>query len=204
MKKLNLPNAITILRICMIPVFMLFMVYDFFGGEQQLISRIIAAAVFIIAALTDMLDGKIARKRGLVTDFGKFLDPLADKFMIFGAMIAVLFSDYMFADWQILSPEIMSNIFFWCAATVIFRELAVTSIRLVVAKTGVVIAASNIAKVKTTFQMICISVIILEPVILPFCQGFASLVLMALMLCFTVISGVDYIAKYWKYLDIDK
>lgn len=204
MKKLNLPNAITILRICMIPVFMLFMVYDFFGGEHRLTARVIAASVFIIAALTDMLDGKIARKRGLVTDFGKFLDPLADKFMIFGAMIAVLFSNYMFVDWPILSAEIMSNIFFWCASIVIFRELAVTSIRLVVAKTGVVIAASNIAKVKTTFQMICISVIILEPVILPFCQGFASLVLMAIMVCFTVISGIDYIAKYWKYLDIDK
>ncbi len=204
MKKLNLPNAITILRICMIPVFMLFMVYDFFGGERQFASRIIAATLFIVAALTDMLDGKIARKRGLVTDFGKFLDPLADKFMIFGAMIAVLFSDYIFVDWQILSSEIMGNIFFWCAAIVIFRELAVTSIRLVVAKTGIVIAASKIAKVKTTFQMICISVIVLEPVVLPFCRGFASLVLMAAMLCFTVISGVDYIAKYWKYLDIDK
>lgn len=204
MKKLNLPNAITILRICMIPVFMLFMVYDFFGDEHQLTARIIAASVFIIAALTDMLDGKIARKRGLVTDFGKFLDPLADKFMIFGAMIAVLFSDYMFVDWPILSVKLMSNIFFWCASIVIFRELAVTSIRLVVAKTGVVIAASNIAKIKTTFQMICISAIILEPVILPFCQGFVSLILMAVMVCFTVISGVDYIAKYWKYLDIDK
>lgn len=204
MKKLNLPNAITILRICMIPVFMLFMVYDFFGGEGQAVTRIVAAVLFITAALTDMLDGKIARKRGLVTDFGKFLDPLADKFMIFGAMISVLFSEYMFPDWYVVSADVMSNIFFWCAALVIFRELAVTSIRLVVAKTGVVIAASGIAKVKTTFQMICISVVILEPVVLPFCKGVASLVLMVAMLFFTLVSGVDYIKKYWKYLDIDK
>lgn len=204
MKKLNLPNTITIIRICMIPLFMLFIAYDFFGGEIQLLSRVIAAAVFIVASLTDMLDGKIARKRGLVTDFGKFLDPLADKFLIFGAMTAVIFSDYIFPDTYILSADVMRSVFFWAATLVIFRELAVTSIRLVVAKTGVVIAASGIAKVKTTFQMICVSVVILEPVLLPFCRGVASLVLIALMLFFTLVSGVDYIKNYWKYLDTDK
>lgn len=187
-----------------IPVFSLFISVDLFGGADncQLWSRIVAALLFIAASFTDMLDGRIARSRGLVTDFGKFLDPLADKFLIFSAMFAICVSPYIFPAEYLLSSDIMKQIFFWCSVLVIFRELAVTSMRLVVASTGVVVAASWIAKIKTISQMICISVVILEPIILPFARGVASIFCMLIMVFFTLKSGYDYLKIYWKYLNV--
>jgi len=205
MKKLNVPNTLTLARIVLIPIFVLFIAYDFFNGadNEYVVSRLIVTLIFGIACITDLLDGKIARKKGLVTDFGKFLDPLADKFLIFSALIAICFSDYVFPDTYLLSKTMMSSLFFWTSVLIMFRELSVTSMRLVVAKTGVVIAASWIAKVKTTFQMIGILVIVLEP-LLPFTHGVLSLLMMAVMLYFTIRSGIDYIKTYWKYLDTNK
>lgn len=123
---MNLPNRLTVVRVLLVPVFMAFLtvppLYDAVGDTA---ARLAAACIFIIASLTDMLDGKIARKRGLVTDFGKFMDPLADKLMVFGALLAVLF--YSFAT---KGDTLFSRIFVWAAFIVMLRELAVTSMRL--------------------------------------------------------------------------
>ena len=128
------------------------------------------------------------------------MDPLADKFLVFAAMLGILTHE-RFAD--------MRPVFVWAAAIVIFRELAVTSIRLVAAgKSGLVIAASWLGKIKTTTQMVCIVVIFLEPVVLPF-RPFRELhilsyVFIALMAIMTLWSGIDYLSKYWKFLDTEK
>ncbi len=198
-KKMNLPNKLTLLRIMMVPVFLVVLVAPIPWSETTM--RIVAAALFAVTSLTDMVDGKIARKYNLITDFGKFMDPLADKFLVFAAMLGILVND-AFSD---LRP-----VFVWAAAIVIFRELAVTSIRLVAAgKSGLVIAASWLGKIKTTTQMVGIVAVFLEPVIFPFFRPFAewhilSYVFIALMTIMTLWSGIDYLARYWKFLDPEK
>ncbi len=205
---MNLPNKLTIGRICIIPFFVFFLAYNVF--EDPNTGRIIAASLFILASVTDFLDGHIARSRNLITNFGKFMDPLADKFLILGAMFAVCFSCYIF-DYAsagmetIVSADIIRQVFFWAAIVVVFRELAVTSMRLVVAKSsGAVIAASYLGKIKTNTQIFCLCFVMLEPVLFPFCKGVLTLVSTALMLVFTVLSGVNYIRTYWKYIDTNK
>lgn len=189
--KLNIPNKLTLFRILMVPVFLVVSVSLPLGDTA---SRIASAAVFTLTALTDLLDGKIARKYNLVTDFGKFLDPLADKFIVFAALLAIL------VKYDYLRP-----VFVWAAALVMFRELAVTSVRLVAAgRDGSVIAASMLGKIKTVFQMVCIVTVFLEPVILPF-KPFReyhvlSYVLIFLMSLMTLWSGIDYIYKYRNYI----
>lgn len=159
------------------------------------VSRIIAAAIFVVASITDMIDGKIARKYNLITDFGKFIDPLADKFLVFGAIIAIL------ARYTYLK-------FFIVVATVVFfRELAVTSMRLlVVNNSGKVIAASWLGKVKTVSQIVCITTILLEPVIfakVPVINDnhVLSYVTMTIMTVMTLWSGIDYLAAYLPGID---
>ena len=205
---MNLPNKLTLGRIVVIPIFVLFLVYDFFASPN--ISRVIAGSLFIIASITDFLDGYIARSRNLVTDFGKFMDPLADKFLILGAMFAICFSEYVF-DYNavgfstVITSEILRHLFFWTAIVVVFRELAVTSMRLVVAKSsGAVIAANNLGKIKTVTQIVAVSAVILEPVIFPFFHGLLTFISVILMLYFTVVSGVNYIASYWKFINTNK
>jgi len=197
--KMNLPNKLTIFRILMVPVFLILFVVPF-PGLSETAMRIATAVVFAVTSLTDMVDGKIARKYGLVTDFGKFMDPLADKFLVFSALLGILTNGY-FAD--------LRRVFVWAAAIVIFRELAVTSIRLVAAgKSGMVIAASWLGKVKTTTQMACIVTILLEPVVLPFslfrCHHLLSYITIAAMTVMTLWSGIDYLKTYWKFLDPEK
>ena len=159
----------------------------------------LALAIFIIASLTDLIDGKIARKYNLITDFGKFIDPLADKFMIFGAMLVILYK-----------YEYIRPVFLWVALIVIFRELAVTSMRMIVASNAhVVVAAAWLGKVKTVTQMLCVITILLEPVIVPETAAIAdmhifSYITMALMTVMTVWSGANYLKSYWKYLDPTK
>lgn len=189
----------------MIPFFMVFLVYPFFGTINEVYSRALAGFLFIAAAVTDFLDGYIARKKNLITDFGKFMDPLADKFLIFGALFSICISDYIFPEGLLLSPAIMKHIFFWISVIVIFRELAVTSMRLVVVKeAGTVVSASKLGKIKTNAQIVCVSMIILEPVLFPFAKGVLSVLSMALMLLFTVWSGINYLVTYWKHLDTNK
>lgn len=194
---MNLPNKLTILRVFLVPVFMIIMIAPIFPDTAlgDMLQRSIAAVLFIITGLTDMLDGKIARKYNLITNFGKFMDPLADKFMVFGAMLSII---YLYDD--------IRPVFIWAATVVMFRELSVTSIRLVVCgSNGVVIAASPLGKIKTVTQIICICTVLLEPVLFFWFKPFAewhilSYATTALMIIMTVWSGVDYIKSYWKYI----
>ena len=193
--KMNLPNKLTMLRIFMIPVFMVFLcVPPLWDVLTDTAIRLITAGIFVLTALTDMLDGKIARKYNLITNFGKLMDPLADKMMVFGAMLGILM---YCAD--------LRSVFVWAAIIVIFREMGVTSLRLVAAsKAGEVIAAAWLGKVKTVTQVVCILAVLLEPVILPFPlfteMHLLSYVTIAAMIVMTLWSGIDYFKAYAKYL----
>ncbi len=205
---MNLPNKLTLGRIMIIPFFVFFLVYDVF--EDPNISRLISAGLFIIASVTDFLDGYLARSRNLITDFGKFMDPLADKFLILGAMFAICFSDYIFDYAAVgfdtfVSVDVIKHLFFWTAIVVVFRELAVTSMRLVVAKSsGAVIAANYLGKIKTVTQIIGTCAVMLEPVIFQFTYGWLTLISTAAMCFFTIVSGINYIKSYWKFINTNK
>lgn len=175
---MNLPNKLTVLRVCMIPFFVVMLLLN--GGENQTY-RCIAAAIFIVASLTDMLDGKIARKYNLVTNFGKFMDPLADKLLVCSALICLV-------DLKQLPA--------WMVIVIISREFIISGFRLVASDNGIVIAASYWGKFKTTFQMISVILLIVRiPALTVLTQ---ICVWTALVL--TVISLVDYIAKNHKVL----
>ncbi len=203
--KMNLPNKLTVLRLCMVPVFVVVMMVS-----DALWANIVGLALFCIAAYTDHLDGKIARRDGLVTDFGKFLDPLADKFMVIGAMMVILYK--AMSDFP--RNDLFCTLFFWSVMIMIFRELAVTSIRLVVSgSSGIVIAANNLGKIKTCTQIACVIVCIAERVAYQTFTGVPtflwkylpfSIVTTAVMLFFTLWSGINYIVSYWKYMDPQK
>jgi CDP-diacylglycerol--glycerol-3-phosphate 3-phosphatidyltransferase len=183
---------------------------DIFPTQYSfIISRLIAAALFGATAVTDLLDGKIARKYGLVTDFGKFMDPLADKLMVFGAMFGVLimnFKDPKLIFFRVLDTNastLFTNIFVWCAFIIIFRELAVTSMRMVVSSAeGIVIAANIFGKIKTVSQIIGIVIIILEPII--WGGLILSYVSLAVMVFSTLYSGFTYFKAYWPYINSNK
>ena len=199
---MNLPNKLSVLRICLVPVFVIIMMLpeSLFKGFDVW-GSIIGVLIFIIASFTDMLDGKIARKYNLITDFGKFIDPLADKFMVIGALLVILYK-----------YENIRPVFIWATIIVIFRELAVTSIRLVASSSsGIVIAANYLGKIKTCTQIVCICTVIIEPLIykieaLEFLTKYMPLSYLttALMIVFTLWSGINYIVSYWKYLDPEK
>ena len=185
----NVPNILTVIRVILVPFFMLTVLLP---GESAM-WRIIAAAVFALISFTDMLDGKIARKYNLVTDFGKFLDPLADKFLVLGALLALL---------KKYSAE-LGDLLVWVTLVVILRELAVTSLRLVaVNKSGKVIAASIWGKLKTVSQMVAIICVFLEPIIItPYIHTPAyllSYITLVFMMVTTIFSGVDYFVKFLK------
>lgn len=169
---MNLPNKLTILRVCMIPFFVIFMECTIFKG----VDKYIAAAIFIAASITDTLDGKIARKYGLVTNFGKFMDPLADKLLVCSALIC--HSDVI--------PE-------WIVIVIISRELIISGFRTIAADNGVVIAASYWGKIKTVCQMIMIIWLIIG---LDFeVYHIIGQVLVYVSLILTVISLLDYVLK---------
>ena len=170
---MNLPNKLTVLRMILVPFFVLALLYN--GGENQTL-RYVAAAIFIIASLTDMLDGKIARKYNLVTNFGKFMDPLADKLLVCSALICLVELKELPA---------------WMVIVIISREFIISGFRLVASDNGVVIAASYWGKFKTTFQMIAVVLLIVGIPALSMVT--TAVVWIALVL--TVISLVDYIAK---------
>lgn len=171
---MNLPNKLTILRVIMIPFFVFFMLVPYFEGY----GNYIAAAIFVVASLTDMLDGKIARKYNLVTNFGKFMDPLADKLLVCSAMICLIETG------QLAS---------WIVIIIIAREFIISGFRLVASDNGVVIAASYWGKFKTTFQMLMVIVLLLN-IQNTFFQVLGT-VLTYIALILTVVSLVDYIAK---------
>ena len=171
--QMNLPNKLTILRVLMIPFFVLFMLWDITGAADKWI----AAAIFIVASLTDMLDGKIARKYNLVTNFGKFMDPLADKLLVSAAMICLVE---------------MGRLPAWIVIVIISREFIISGFRLIASDNGVVIAASYWGKFKTVFQMAMIIVLIFD---FGGFFGIIEMVLIWISLILTVVSLVDYIVK---------
>ena len=167
---MNLPNKLTLLRIILIPAFMVVLYWGFPGATW------VALAIFIIASLTDMLDGKIARKYNLVTDFGKFADPLADKCLVMAALCCFVESGEFFG---------------WVLAVVLLREFAVSGMRLIAVEKGRVIAAGWSGKVKTASTMVCICLILFG---IP--QGL-NYVCQGVILVTTVYSGIEYFAKNW-------
>ena len=171
---MNLPNKLTIMRVILIPFFVFFLLSPYFPAY----GNYIAVAIFIMASLTDMLDGKIARKYNLVTNFGKFMDPLADKLLVCSAMICLIELDRLAA---------------WIVIVIIAREFIISGFRLVASDNGVVIAASYWGKFKTTFQMLMVIVLILD-IQMPFFQILGT-VLTYVALILTVVSRIDYIVK---------
>lgn len=180
---MNLPNKLTIFRVILIPFFVFFMLAPYFPDN----GKYIAVAIFIIASLTDMLDGKIARKYNLVTNFGKFMDPLADKLLVCSAMICLV------ATGQLAS---------WIVIIIISREFIISGFRLIAADNGIVIAASYWGKFKTVFQMLMIIVLILDIQNVGFQVLGVILTYVALIL--TVVSLIDYIAKNKQVLKEQK
>lgn len=196
---MNLPNKLTLLRVILVPAFVIIMTV----GIASPLSNIIGAAVFLITSLTDMLDGKIARKYNLVTDFGKLMDPLADKFMVFASMITLLIAD---------GYEYMRPVLLWATLIVILRELAVTSMRLVVSgkASATSLAANSLGKIKTVSQIVFIMTALLEPVLfgtlIPFLSVIAeyhilTYLTLAFMSVMTVWSGTNYLIGYGKLMD---
>ncbi|MCI9426768.1 MAG: CDP-diacylglycerol--glycerol-3-phosphate 3-phosphatidyltransferase [Eubacterium sp.] len=171
---MNLPNKLTVCRVALIPFFVVFLLYP----DLTKYSNYIAAAIFIIASLTDYADGKIARKYNLVTNFGKFMDPLADKLLVCAAMICLVE---------------MGKLAAWIVIVIMSREFIISGFRLVASDNGIVIAASYWGKFKTTFQMLMIIVLILDIPSDAFRLLGEGLTYIALAL--TVISLVDYIFK---------
>ena len=169
---MNLPNKLTIARVIMIPFFVLFMLTGLGGAA----SKWIALAIFIIASLTDLLDGHIARKYNLVTTFGKFMDPLADKLLVCSAMICLVE---------------LGRIPAWIVIVIISREFIISGFRLIASDNGRVIAASYWGKFKTTFQMLMICLMIAD--ISALSAVTAAVMWIALIL--TVVSLVDYLVK---------
>ncbi len=171
--QMNLPNKLTILRVLMIPFFVLFMLLDITGAADKWI----AVAIFVIASLTDFLDGYIARKYNLVSNFGKFMDPLADKLLVSAAMICLVE---------------MGRLPAWIVIVIISREFIISGFRLIASDNGVVIAASYWGKFKTVFQMAMIIVLICN---LGGAFGIVETALIWISLILTVVSLVDYVAK---------
>lgn len=174
---MNLPNKLTILRVIMIPFFIVTLMIDSIPGGKW-----IALGLFVIASLTDLLDGKIARKYNLVTNFGKFMDPLADKLLVCSAMIAMIE---------------LGRIPYWVVIIIIAREFIISGFRLVASDNGVVIAAGWWGKIKTVVQMIMIIVLICDFQAEFDCSAISVIenILIYAALALTIISLLDYLIK---------
>ena len=197
---MNLPNKITLTRILLIPGFVLFFYLEIEGLAPY--HYLIAAAIFVIAAFTDFLDGYIARSRNLVTNMGKFLDPIADKVLVATAFILLLTKPgifNVFGDWGILVAGV-------CIALIMARELIVSGFRLVAVERRAVIAADKLGKIKTTLQDVTIAYLLVASCFLsvaekPLC--IIGIVLLGLSAVLTVISGTNYIVKNRRVLKED-
>ena len=168
---MNLPNKLTMFRVILIPFFIVFLLVP---GIPE--GKWIALAIFIVASLTDLLDGKIARKYNLVTNFGKFMDPLADKLLVCSALICLIE---------------LQRIPSWMVVVIMAREFTISGFRLVAADNGVVIAASYFGKFKTTFQMIAVCLLIADIEALQM----VTMVIVWIAVILTVVSLVDYLVK---------
>lgn len=168
---MNLPNKLTMFRVILIPFFIVFLLASLTPYDKW-----IALAIFIIASLTDLLDGKIARKYNLVTNFGKFMDPLADKLLVCSALICLIELDKI--------PS-------WMVIVIIAREFIISGFRLVASDNGVVIAASYWGKFKTTFQMVAVCLLIADIAALTV----VTQIILWIAVALTVVSLIDYLIK---------
>lgn len=190
-KGMNLPNKLTILRVLLVPVFIICMIYI----PDPMVCGLLSGIMFVITAATDFFDGSYARKHNLVTNFGKFMDPVADKFLVFASFLTLA-----------VRVEALRGILVWTGAIVFLRELAVTSLRLVCANTDVgVVAASIFGKAKTIIQDVTIGIVLLEYALI---EGrivntmwIASYILLVATIVSTVFSGIDYLKTYAKYIN---
>lgn len=171
---MNLPNKLTVARVILIPFFVFFLLND----SMDPYFKWVALAIFIVASLTDLLDGKIARKYNLVTDFGKFMDPLADKLLVCSAMIGLIE---------------LGRIEAWIVIVIIAREFIISGFRLIAADNGRVIAASYWGKFKTTFQMFMVILMIANIGMTPF--PLITQIIKWIALVLTIVSLVDYLIK---------
>lgn len=204
---MNLPNKLSLLRMILVPIFMIVLVLPNTVLPMQA-SALIGALIFIVASVTDCLDGKIARKYNLITDFGKLIDPLADKFMVIGALIMILYRAQMHRALFVLALTV-----------VVFRELAVTAMRLITAsKSGVAVPANILGKIKTVSQIVFVIAALVEPLIYPTADVTVqvvpatwyaqlanvlplTLVSGLVMVFLTVWSGIHYMIALWKYIE---
>lgn len=183
---MNLPNKLTVIRILMIPIFIVILAIPFEWGQLTVgdvsvpITHLVAAVIFAVASITDWLDGKIARARGLVTNFGKFADPLADKMLVMTAFIMLVELGK--------APG-------WVVSIIVCRELAVTGLRLLLVEGGEVMAAAWPGKVKTATQMVAIILLFIENIPFNLVGIPVDQIMLYLCLAATIYSGVDYFAK---------
>ena len=184
---MNLPNKLTVFRMILIPVFMLVLALPLDWGTLQVagavlpVTHLVAAIIFIVASLTDLADGKIARKYKLVTNFGKFADPLADKLLVMTALIFFVQFGWVPA---------------WMVAIIVIRELAITGLRtLIVENNGKVLAAAMPGKIKTASQMVAISFFLLHDIVFAMFNILRAMIMIWIALLATIYSGIDYFYK---------
>lgn len=188
---MNLPNKITLSRIFLIPIFIIILSVPFPFGDITIasvtmpVTHLIGAIIFIIAAGTDWLDGYYARKYNLITNFGKFLDPLADKLLVSASLIILVQFD--------MAPA-------WVVIIIISREFAVTGLRLVASGEGIVLAASQMGKIKTATQLIAIALLLLHNFPLAFLPIPLDVWMLYIATFFTALSGIDYFVKNWHVM----
>ncbi|UJL47995.1 CDP-diacylglycerol--glycerol-3-phosphate 3-phosphatidyltransferase [Virgibacillus sp. NKC19-16] len=192
---MNIPNKITLSRIFLIPIFIILLSVPFDWGEWNIgdrqlpVSHFVAGLLFIIASTTDWIDGYYARKYNLVTNLGKFLDPLADKLLVAAALILLVEMG--------LAPA-------WVVILIISREFAVTGLRLVAAGEGIVLAASSMGKLKTVTQIVAVAALLLHNFPLSYIGFPFAQVMLYIALFFTVYSGYDYFVKNWHVMRSSK
>ncbi len=192
---MNLANKITLSRIFLVPIVMFFLLVNLDWGSFNLwgmkiaVNELMAALVFILAASTDGLDGYVARKKKMITNLGKFLDPLADKLLITAALISLVELDRLDA---------------YVAIIIISREFAVTGLRLVAAADGKVIAASKMGKLKTVLQIVAIVILILNNIPFSYVNFPMDELVLFLAVLVTIVSGIDYFYKNRHIIDYNK
>lgn len=188
---MNLPNKITVSRVFLIPIFIIFMLVDFgmatlnIGGTTLPTEHLIGAIIFVVASLTDWFDGHLARKHNLVTNMGKFLDPLADKLLVSAALVVLVE---------------LGNAASWIVIIIISREFAVTGLRMIMAGGGEVVAAQQLGKIKTATQLVAITFLLMNNIFFEMINIPFGSIMLYIALFFTIWSGADYFYKNRRVL----